>query len=147
MCIFKYIFSYITCFVLFCFSLFCLWFPSFLSLLPPCRVLLRTWRCLVITVWLSPVLLKSPAGFTALQPLLPLVVVLCRGFALLSFSHFFGVGPLSLSSVCWLAFLFECETPSIFCPPCVLPWFSAAPVWSSVVGQWISVFFVWSCVG
>lgn len=27
---------------------------SFLSLLPPCRVLLRTSCCLVITVWLSP---------------------------------------------------------------------------------------------
>lgn len=33
---------------------FCLWFLSFLSLLPPCRVLLRTSCCLVITVWLSP---------------------------------------------------------------------------------------------
>lgn len=33
---------------------FRLWFLSFLSLLPPCRVLLRTSCCLVITVWLSP---------------------------------------------------------------------------------------------
>lgn len=41
-------------FVYFQFLSFRLWFLSFLSLLPPCRVLLRTSCCLVITVWFFP---------------------------------------------------------------------------------------------
>lgn len=96
--------------------LFRLLLLSFLSLLPPCRVLLRTSCCLVITVWLSPfslslsVLLKSPAASTALQPPLPPPVSLCRGSASLYFSSppspFFWGDPLSSSSVCWLALFF-----------------------------------------
>lgn len=44
----------VVCSVCVSFFSFRLWFFSFLSLLPPCRVLLRTSCCLVITVWLSP---------------------------------------------------------------------------------------------
>lgn len=68
---------------------FFLFFPSSpfdspsLSPLPPCRVLLRTSCCLVITVWLSPSLLLFPCRWSLLQPLqpLPLPVSLSRGSA------------------------------------------------------------------
>lgn len=67
--------------------------PS-LSPLPPCRVLLRTSCCLVITVWLSPSLLLFPCRWSLLQPLqpLPLPVSLSRGSA-------------SLLYFCWRCFI------------------------------------------
>lgn len=108
--------------------LFAFWLLSFLSLLPPCRVLLRTSCCLVITVWLSPsslwlsVLLKSPAASTALQPPLPPPVSLCRGSALLSFFFFclfFGVILwVHLLFVDLLSFFWLLDTPT---PPPHLP--------------------------
>lgn len=97
------------------------------------------------SVWL-----KSPAASAALQPApLPLPVSLCCGSASLSFSfsyYYFWGDPLSLSSVPWLAFFLIVRHPPPLCSPCALPWFSAAPVYSSVIGQWVSVLFVCSCV-
>ena len=57
-------------------------------------------------------------------------------FTLLRWSFEFVLCSLT----CFL--FFDCQTPSTLCPPCVLPWFSAAPVYSSVVGQWVSVLFM-----
>lgn len=152
------------------FAPFFLFFPSSpfdspsLSPLPPCRVLLRTSCCLVITVWLSPSLLLFPCRWSLLQPLqpLPLPVSLSRGSASLLyfcwrcfihlFIHLFVFwGGWSFAFpylfVDLHSFFFSrqtCHPP--LCPPCALPWFSAAPVYSSVIGQWVSVLFVCSCV-
>lgn len=102
--------------------LFRLWLLSFLSLLPPCRVLLRISCCLVITVWLSPsylllsVLLKSPAASTALQPPLPPPPVSLLWFCIavvFLVKLFFGGGGCSFEFIfCLLTcFLFDCQTP------------------------------------
>lgn len=152
------------------FCSFFLFFPSSpfdspsLSPLPPCRVLLRTSCCLVITVWLSPSLLLFPCRWSLLQPLqpLPLPVSLSRGSASLLyfcwrcfihlFIHWFVFWGGRSFAFPYLfvdlhSFFFSrqtCHPP--LCPPCALPWFSAAPVYSSVIGQWVSVLFVCSCV-
>lgn len=131
---------------------FAFWFLSFLSLLPPCRVLLRTSCCLVITVWISP----SSLLFLCLAE------VSCSlhssaassTSSCLSLSWFcIAVVFLFSGVILWVRLLFvdllyfDCQTPPPLCPPCALPWFSAAPVYSSVVGQWVSVLFMCSCVG
>lgn len=104
-------------------------------------------HCLTLSLLsvIFSVLLKPPAASTALQPPLPPPVNLCRGSASLSFS-----GVILCLLFGWLAFFYlfilvVSHTPPRW-PPCALPWFSAAPVYSSVVGQWVSVLFMWSCV-
>lgn len=153
---------------LFCFFalyLFCFFPPRLLilhlSMLPSCRVLLRTSCCLVITVWLFPSFLFLPCGWSLLQPLCSLFLSLSHSVVLLHcccisvaaiilifFSFISFLEGRSFAYFIWLAYFFfsrqTCHSP--LCPPCALPWFSAAPVYSSVIGQWVSVLFVCSCV-
>lgn len=144
-----------------------LWFPISLTVASLQGVaqdlMLSCNHCLTLSLFSVIFMsLKSPAASAALQPPLPLPltppppVSLSRGSAsllfifsvLLSFLFFYFWGdPLRSPSVRWLAFLFSYQTPHPpLCPPCALPWFSAAPVYSSVIGQWVSVLFVCSCV-
>lgn len=114
-----------------------------------------------LTLSLSPVIsmsLKSPAATAASSSsrltqswfCIAVVFLLALFYSFIySFICFLGGSILCIPlSVGWLAFVFfsrqTCHPP--LCPPCALPWFSAAPVYSSVIGQWVSVLFVCSCV-